>query len=129
MINLQTALQIVRAAREQAVAVGVSESIASVSNLVAFARVDNAWLGSIDIAIRKAWTARAFEVTTKERSVPAQPGQPFHGIHASNAGKVMIFAGGVPLKRSDQTVGAIGMSGGTGKQDQSATETGAEAFR
>ena len=132
MINLQTALQVIHAAREKATAVGVSQNIAVVDNggnLVAFARMDNAWLGSIDIAIKKAWTARAFEVTTEELSLLAQPGKPFYGIHASNDGKVMIFTGGVPLKRGDQVVGAIGVSGGTGKQDQQVAEAGAEAFQ
>ena len=77
MINLQTALQVIHAAREKAAEAGVAQNIAVVDNggnLVAFARMGNAWLGSIDIAIKKAWTARAFEVTTKELSVLAQPG-------------------------------------------------------
>ena len=132
MINLQTALQVIHAAREKAQEIGQPQNIAVVDNgghLVAFVRMDGAWLGSIDIAIKKAWTARAFDISTKELSVLAQPGQPFYGIHASNDGKVMIFAGGVPLKRGDQVVGAIGVSGGTGKQDQSVAEAGAEAFQ
>ena len=131
MINLQTTLQVIHAAREKAEEIGRPENIAIVDNggnLVAFARMDNAWLGSIDIAIKKAWTARAFDISTKELSALSQPGEPFYGIHASNEGKVMIFAGGVPLKRGDQVVGAIGVSGGTGKQDQSVAEAGAEAF-
>ena len=132
MITLQTALQVIHAAREKAVAIGQPQNIAVVDNggnLVAFVRMDNAWLGSIDIAIKKAFTARAFDISTKELGVLAQPGQPFYGIHASNDGKVMIFAGGVPLKRGDQVVGAIGVSGGTGKQDQQVAEAGAEAFQ
>ena len=132
MINLQTALQILHAAREKATEIGQPQNIAVVDNggnLVAFVRMDNAWLGSIDIAIKKAWTARAFDISTKELGELAQPGKPFYGIHASNDGKVMIFAGGVPLKRGDQVVGAIGVSGGTGKQDQQVAEAGAEAFQ
>ena len=131
MINLQTALQVIHAAREKAQEIGQPQNIAVVDNgghLVAFVRMDGAWLGSIDIAIKKAFTARAFDLSTKELSKLAQPGEPFYGIHASNDGKVMIFAGGVPLKRGDQVVGAIGVSGGTGSQDQSVAEAGAEAF-
>ncbi len=132
MITLQEANQIIHAAQEKAIALGQPQNIAVVDgggHLVAFARMDQAWLGSIDIAIKKAWTARAFDVSTEELSLLAQPGKPFYGIHASNDGKVMIFAGGVPLKRGDQIVGAVGVSGGTGKQDQAVAEAGADTFK
>ena len=89
--------------------------------------MDNAWIGSVDISINKAWTARAFDVSTKQLAELSQSGDQF-GIHASNRGRVMIFAGGIPLKRGDQVVGAIGVSGGMGKQDQEVAEAGAAAF-
>src|SRR5689334_8492574 len=82
----------------------------------------------VDIAINKAWTSRAFDISTKELARLSQSGDQFFGIHASNHGRVMIFAGGVPLKRGDEVVGAIGVSGGMGKQDQAVAEAGAEAF-
>ena len=97
-------------------------------NLVAHVRMDKAWMGSVDISIKKAWTARAFDISTKELAELSQSGDQFFGIHASNGGKVMIFAGGIPLKRGDQVVGAVGVSGGMGKQDQSVAEAGAAAF-
>ena len=131
MITLQDARRVLAAAEEKATKDGVAQNIAVVDtggNLVAFVRMDKAWLGSIDIAMKKAFTARAFDISTKELGKLAQPGQPFYGIHASNDGKVMIFAGGVPLKHADQVVGAIGVSGGTGSQDQAVAEAGAEAF-
>ena len=131
MITLQDARRVIAAAEQKAIAIEQPQNISVVDtggNLLAFVRMDRAWLGSIDIAIKKAFTARAFDLSTKELSKLAQPGEPFYGIHASNDGKVMIFAGGVPLKRGDQVVGAIGVSGGTGSQDQSVAEAGAEAF-
>ena len=131
MITLQDARRVIAAAEQKAIAIEQPQNIAVVDtggNLLAFVRMARAWLGSIDIAIKKAFTARAFDLSTKELSKLAQPGEPFYGIHASNDGKVMIFAGGVPLKRGDQVVGAIGVSGGTGSQDQSVAEAGAEAF-
>lgn len=97
-------------------------------NLKAFLRMDGAWLGSIDIAINKAFTARAFDIETKALAGLSQPGEPFYGIHVSNGGRVMIFAGGIPLSRDGQVVGAIGVSGGTGTQDQQVAEAGAAAF-
>jgi uncharacterized protein GlcG (DUF336 family) len=97
-------------------------------NLVAFERMDGAWMGSIDIAINKAFTSRAFDISTKELGKLSQPGEDFFGIHVSNHGRVMIFAGGVPLKKGSVVVGAIGVSGGSGKQDQSVAEAGEDAF-
>jgi uncharacterized protein GlcG (DUF336 family) len=98
------------------------------ANLVAFARMDRAWLGSIDIAQDKAFTARAFDITTKELAKQSQPGEPLFGIEASNDGRVVIFAGGIPLKSDGQVVGAIGASGGRPDQDHSVAEAGAAAF-
>lgn len=131
MITLQDAKKIIAAAEQKAVEIEQPMNIAVVDgggNLIAFERMDRAWLGSVDIAINKAFTARAFDISTKELGKLAQPGEDFYGITASNHGKVMIFAGGVPLKRGDEVVGAIGVSGGVGKQDQSVAEAGAEAF-
>jgi uncharacterized protein GlcG (DUF336 family) len=97
-------------------------------NLLAFERMANAWLGSIDIAQKKAWTSRAFDITTKDLGDNSQPGQQFFGINASNDGKVMIFAGGIPLKKDGKVVGAIGVSGGSGEQDQAVAEAGVAAL-
>jgi uncharacterized protein GlcG (DUF336 family) len=91
-------------------------------------RMDDAWIGSIDISINKAFTARAFDIQTKDLAQFSQSGGQFFGIHASNRGKVMIFAGGIPLKRDGKVVGAVGVSGGTGEQDQTVAEAGAAAF-
>ncbi len=80
--------------------------------------MDNAWRGSIDIAINKAFTSRAFDITTKDLGDNSQSGHQFFGIHASNHGRIMIFAGGIPLKKDGKVVGAIGISGGSGEQDR-----------
>ena len=97
-------------------------------NLVAHVRMDGAWLGIIDIAIKKAFTARAFDISTKELAKHSQSGGEFFGINTSNDGRVMIFAGGIPLLRAGKVVGAIGVSGGSGEQDQTVAEAGAKAF-
>jgi uncharacterized protein GlcG (DUF336 family) len=97
-------------------------------NLVAHVRMDNAWIGSIDISINKAYTARAFDLPTKDLAKESQPGEQFFGIHATNNSRIVIFAGGIPLKRDGKVVGAIGVSGGAGKQDQAVAEAGAKAF-
>jgi uncharacterized protein GlcG (DUF336 family) len=131
MITLADARRIIAAAEQKAQEIGQPMNIAVVDqggNLVAHVRMDNAWIGSVDISINKAWTARAFDISTKELAELSQSGDEFFGIHASNRGRVMIFAGGVPLKRGNQVVGAIGVSGGMGKQDQAVAEAGAAAF-
>lgn len=131
MINLADARQIIAAAEKKATDIGQPMNIAVVdagANLVAHIRMDGAWLGSIDISINKAFTARAFDISTAELAKNSQPDGQFFGIHASNRDRVMIFAGGVPLKRDGKVVGAIGVSGGSGPQDEQVAEAGAAAF-
>jgi uncharacterized protein GlcG (DUF336 family) len=89
--------------------------------------MDGAWIGSIDISINKAFTARAFDISTAQLAKNSQPGEQFFGIHVSNHGRVMIFAGGVPLRRDESIIGAIGVSGGSGGQDGAVAS--AAAFR
>jgi len=130
-VNLDLAKRVLSAAEEKARQIGQPMNIAVADeggNLVAFVRMDGAWLGSIDIAINKAFTSRAFDIATKDLSELAQPGKDFFGIHASNGGRIMIFAGGVPLKRGEAVIGAIGVSGGSGKQDHTVAEAGAAAI-
>ena len=131
MIKLADARRIIEAAERRAESIGQPMNIAVVDaggNLVAHVRMDGAWMGSIDISIKKAWTSRAFDIETKALSKLTQPGEDFYGIHASNDGRVMIFAGGIPLKRDGKVVGAVGVSGGSGKQDHAVAEAGAGAF-
>jgi uncharacterized protein GlcG (DUF336 family) len=130
-MTLEDARRVIAAAERKAQEIGQPMNIAVVDdggNLVAHVRMDNAWIGSIDISINKAWTARAFDISTKDLGENSQSGDQFFGIHVSNHGRVMIFAGGVPLKRGERVVGAIGVSGGLGKQDQAVAEAGAAAF-
>ena len=131
MITLADAKRVIAAAEKKAQEIGQPMNIAVVDsggNLVAHVRMDNAWIGSVDISINKAWTARAFDISTKDLAENSQSGDQFFGIHASNHGRVMIFAGGIPLKTGEQVVGAIGVSGGLGKQDHAIAEAGAAAF-
>jgi uncharacterized protein GlcG (DUF336 family) len=130
-VTLEEARRIIAAAEKKAQDIDSPSNIAVVdegANLVAFARMDGAWIGSIDIAQKKAFTSRAFDIETKALASMSQSGDQFFGIHVSNNGKVMIFAGGIPLSRGGVVVGAIGVSGGTGKQDQEVAEAGAKAF-
>src|SRR5204863_4387596 len=108
MVTLADAKRIIAAAEKKADEIGQPMNIAVVDsgeNLVAHVRMDKAWIGSVDIAINKAWTSRAFDIPTKELAELSQSGDQFFGIHASNHGRVMIFAGGMPLKRGDTVVG------------------------
>jgi len=131
MITLADARRVIAAAENKADDIGQPMNIAVVDaggNLVAHVRMDRAWMGSVDISIKKAWTSRAFDVATRDLAKLAQPGADFFGIHASNDGRVMIFAGGIPLRRGDEVLGAVGVSGGSGKQDHEVAEAGAKAF-
>ena len=131
MVKLEDARRIIAAAEKKAEEIGQPMNIAVADaggNLVAHVRMDNAWIGSVDISIKKAWTSRAFDITTKDLADNSQSGDQFFGIHASNNGRVMIFAGGIPLKKDGKVVGAIGVSGGSGEQDHAVAEAGAAAF-
>ena len=130
-LNLADARTIIAAAEARAAEIGQPMNIAVVDaggNLVSHVRMDGAWLGSIDISINKAFTARAFDLPTKDLAENSQPTQQFYGIHASNHGRIMIFAGGIPVRRDGVVVGAVGVSGGSGAQDQEVAEAGSTAL-
>ena len=130
-VTLAEARKIIAAATKKAEELGQPMNIAVVcsgGHLLAFERMPGAWLGSVDIAQKKAWTSRAFDLDTKTLGENSQSGDQFFGIHASNDGKVMIFAGGIPLKRDGKVIGAIGISGGSGVQDHSVAEAGVAAL-
>lgn len=98
------------------------------AHLKAFNRMDGAWLGSIDISIKKARTARYFDMETSDLSPMVQPGEPLYHMEFSNDG-LITFPGGIPLKLDDGTVvGAVGVSGSTVDNDQKVAEAGAQAF-
>lgn len=131
MITLKQARSIIAAAEAKADEIGQPMNIAVADgggHLIAHIRMDGAWLGSIDISIKKAFTARAFDISTRDLATLARDGGEFFGINTSNEGRVMIFAGGVPLYREGRVVGAIGVSGGSGVQDQAVAEEGAASF-
>lgn len=120
----------VDAAKEKAAQIDTLMDIAIVdagANLKAFLRMDGAWLGSIDIAIKKAKTARFFDMPSGEIGKLSQPGEPLYNIEHSNGG-LISFPGGVPIKASDGTIiGAIGVSGSSVENDHTVAEAGAAA--
>src|SRR5207245_5951559 len=131
MVTLNDARRVIAAAEKQAQEIGQPMNIAVVDeggNLVAHVRMDGAWIGSIDISINKAFTSRAFDIATKDLAAHSQSGGQFFGIHVSNNGRVMIFAGGVPLKRDGKVAGGIGVSGGSGEHDRAVGEEAAAGF-
>ena len=129
-LTLEAAEKIISAANKKAAQLKTRVDIAVVDaggNLKAFARMDGAWLGSIDISIRKARTARWFDMNTGEIGKLSQPGGPLYGIEHSNDG-LITFPGGVPLKNSKgEIVGAIGVSGSTVENDHAVALAGADA--
>jgi uncharacterized protein GlcG (DUF336 family) len=131
MVTLEDSRRIIAAAERKAKELGQPMNIAVADgggNLIAHVRMDDAWIGSIDISIKKAFTARAFDISTQDLAKNSQSGDQFFGIHASNEGRVMIFAGGIPLTRGGKVVGAVGVSGGSGEQDHAVAAAGAKSF-
>ncbi len=131
-ITLDQAQDVVKAARKKAEEMDVKMDIAVVdagANLKFFIRMDDAWLGSIDIAIKKAKTARFFDMPTGEIGKLSQPGESLYQIEVSNGG-LISFPGGIPLKNADSdVVGAIGVSGSTVEDDHAVAEAGVAAFK
>lgn len=130
-LSLEDAKRMLSAAEAKATGLGVAYNIAVVdagANLVAFTRQDNALIGSIDLAIGKARTARLFDKATSVLAELAQPGAPLFGIQESNAGRVVIFGGGVLVKSNGAVVGAVGASAGSVEQDIAVAEAAVAAF-
>jgi uncharacterized protein GlcG (DUF336 family) len=130
-ITLEQAEAISAAAKRKAQEIGVPMNIAIVdggANLKAFHRMDNAWLGSVDISIKKAKTARYFDMPSGEIGKLSQPGGPLYQIEVSNGG-LISFPGGIPLKNKEGViVGAIGVSGGSVDQDHEVAQAGVSAL-
>lgn len=130
-ITLQQAQAVLDAALKRAAETGTLMDIAVVDvggNLKAFARMDGAWLGSIDIAVKKARTARWFDMKTGDIGALSQPGGPLYNIEVSNGG-LISFPGGIPLANGDgEVIGAIGVSGSTVDNDHAVASAGAHAI-
>jgi len=130
-LTLEDAKHMLSAAEAKAASLGIAYNIAVVDaggHLVAFVRQDGALIGSIDLAIDKAVTARIFNKATSDLASLAQPGQPLFGIQESNAGKVVIFGGGIPVMFDGSIVGAVGASAGTVEQDIAVAEAAIAAL-
>jgi uncharacterized protein GlcG (DUF336 family) len=130
-LSLDQAHAVIAAAVKKAQETNTKMDIAVVDaggNLKGFARMDGAWLGSIDIAIKKAKTARYFDMPTGEIGKLSQPGGPLYQIEVSNGG-LITFPGGVPIKANGQIIGAIGVSGSTVDNDNTVAEAGASVIK
>lgn len=129
-ITLEQAQAAVQAAHEKSLEMGVKMNIAVVdagANLTAFARMDDAWLGSLDISIKKAKTARYFDMPTGTIGGLSQPGGSLFGIEHSNLG-LITFPGGIPIKNAEgKIIGAIGVSGDSVENDHTVAEAGVQA--
>ena len=131
-VSLEQAQRVVAAAKAKAEELGIDQNVAVVdagANLKAFERMDGAWLGSVDIAIKKAKTARMFDMPTGDIGELSQPGKSLYMIEVSNGG-LITFPGGVPLKDAQGTIiGAVGVSGSSVENDHACAVAGAEALR
>lgn len=131
-ITLQQAQAAITAAHDKALEMGVKMNIAVVdagANLTAFIRMDDAWLGSLDISIKKAKTARYFDMPTGAIGGLSQPGGPLYNIEHSNGG-LITFPGGIPIMDSgNRVIGAIGVSGSTVEDDHAVAQAGVDAIQ
>jgi uncharacterized protein GlcG (DUF336 family) len=130
-LDLADARRIIAAGERKASDLGIPYNIAVADaggGLVAHVRMDGAWLGSVDIAINKAWTARAFDMPTDELATITQPGQQGFGLNTTNESRVVIFGGGIPIRREGAVIGAVGASGGSVEQDVAVARAAVAGF-
>ena len=130
-LTLDDARVIMDAAEKKAQDIGVDMDIAITDDggsLLMFQRMDNAKISSIDIAIGKAFTAAAARKSTRAYGETSAPGGVSYGIHVSNQGRFMIFAGGLPIFVDGQIVGGIGCSSGHPDQDEAVAQAGIDAL-
>jgi uncharacterized protein GlcG (DUF336 family) len=130
-LDLADARRIIDAGERKAIEIGIPYNIAVADAggiLVAHVRMDCAWQGSVDIAINKAWTARAFDASTEDLSHLTQSGQQGFGLNTTNDSRVVIFGGGIPVRRDGRVIGAVGASGGSVEQDIAVAEAAVSGF-
>jgi uncharacterized protein GlcG (DUF336 family) len=131
-VTLAEAQAMIAAAEKKAAEIKLPMNIAVVDaggNLVAFGRMKDSILVSIGIATDKAWTAAAVKLPTHVLATVTQPGQSLYGINTTNNGRVVVFGGGYPVKAGAQTIGGIGVSGGSVEQDMEVAQAGLAALK
>jgi uncharacterized protein GlcG (DUF336 family) len=130
-LDLEDARRLIAAGERKATELKIPYNLAVVDAggaLIAHARMDDAWIGSIDIAINKAWTARAFNLPTEQLAKWSQSGQQAFGLNTTNQSKVVIFGGGIPIEVAGVVIGAFGASGGSVEQDLQVARAAVESF-
>jgi uncharacterized protein GlcG (DUF336 family) len=130
-LTLSDARRIIQAGEKKAAELKIPYNIAVVDSggaLISHVRMDGAWLGSIDISINKAFTARAFDMSTDDLSKASQSGESLFGINTTNDDKIVIFGGGMPVKVDGAVIGAVGASGGSVENDIKVVQAAVAAF-
>ncbi len=130
-VTLPQARELIRAVEQRAAQMGVNAVVAvsdAAGHVIAVECMENAYIASFDVAVNKAFTVTALQMSTAQLKPLAQPGASLYGIQFTNGGKIVIFGGGEPLKRGGRIVGGLGVSGGTEEQDTALAAFGAEIF-
>ena len=113
-MNLELATAAIKSGLEASEKLNLKMNIAIVDsggNLVSFIRMDDAWLGSIDVSVKKAKTAVLFNMPSGEIGKLSQPRGSLYGIEHSNDG-LITFPGGLPVhNKNGKLIGGIGESG------------------
>ena len=131
-ITLDFAERLMKKVEEEAKGMGMKVVTAVADahgNPVAVRCMDDAFAGSFDVALNKAYTSVAFRMSTEELGRLSQPGAPLYGIQHTNQGRIVIFGGGVPLKLGESMIGAFGVSGGSAEQDTYLAHFAEDTFR
>ena len=129
--SLDLALALVDGIRAEAARRGKALAVAVVDSggaVVLTARMDGAQHPAVQIATDKAWTASAFGRPTEAWAASTAPGGADWGLTVSCAGRLVVFAGGLPLHADGVLIGGLGVSGAAADIDRSCAEAGLRAL-
>lgn len=114
MITLEKAKKAIEASEKKAKELGISVSTAVVDDygiIIALSKMDGALNVSPNFAQAKALTSASFGMPSGDIAQYAVEGKPYFGLNEAFGGKFMVIAGGVPVKKDNKVIGAIGVGG------------------
>jgi uncharacterized protein GlcG (DUF336 family) len=130
-VSLEQALELLARVREEAAGQGLAVAAAVVDrggHTVASARMDGTALGAYTLAVDKAYTAVLWQTPTGEFMASTQPGGADWAFNTTTGGRIVVYAGGLPLFEDGGLIGGLGVSGGTGEQDEACASAAAAAL-
>lgn len=130
-VTLSVAKKLAAAVEEKAAEMGVNAVVAvtdSAARPILVECMEDSFIASFDVALKKAYTVVALKMSTAELKPLANPGGSLYGIQFTNDNSIIVFGGGDPLEFGGRVIGGLGVSGGTEEQDTALSAYGKRVF-